>query len=35
VKAVIYGEASRVLETTFFGYRGVLGGFEELWNMRD
>jgi hypothetical protein len=22
-----------VLEITFFGYRGVLGGFKEQWNM--
>ena len=33
LKAVIYGQARRVPETTFFGYRGVLGGLEELWNM--
>jgi hypothetical protein len=23
----------QVLETMFFGYRGVLGGSKELWNM--
>jgi hypothetical protein len=34
LKSVIYGQARRVVETTFFGYRGVLGGFEEPWNMR-
>jgi hypothetical protein len=34
LKAPIYGQARRVLETTFFGYRGVLGGFGEPWNMR-
>ena len=33
IHAVIFGHVSRVLETTFFGYRDVLGGFEELWNM--
>ena len=33
LKAAIYGQARRVVGTTFFGYRGVLGGFEELWNM--
>jgi hypothetical protein len=33
LKAVIYGQAGRVVETTFFGHRDVLGGFEELWNM--
>jgi hypothetical protein len=33
LKAVEYGQTRRVLETTFFGYRGVLGGFEEPWNL--
>jgi hypothetical protein len=33
-KAVICAQARMLLETTFFGYRGVLGGFEELWNIR-
>jgi hypothetical protein len=33
LKAAIYGQAGRVIETTFFGWRGVLGGFEELWSM--
>jgi hypothetical protein len=33
LKAAIYGQARWVLETMFFGYRDVLGGFEELWNM--
>ena len=29
LEAFIYGQARRVLETTFFGYRDVLGGFED------
>ena len=33
LKAAIYGQVGRVVQTTFFGYRDVLGGFEELWNM--
>jgi hypothetical protein len=33
LKSVIYGQARRVVETTFFGYRGVLGGSEEPSNM--
>ena len=33
VKASIYGQARRALETTFFAYRGVLRGSKELWNM--
>jgi hypothetical protein len=33
LKAFIYGQAGRVVETTFFGYRDVLGGLEELWNI--
>jgi hypothetical protein len=33
LNAVIRGQARRVLDTTFFAYRGVLEGFEELWNM--
>jgi hypothetical protein len=32
MKAVECCQAGRVLETTFFAYRDVLGGFEELWN---
>jgi hypothetical protein len=34
LKAVRYGQARRVLEITFFGYRGVLGGSREPWNWR-
>jgi hypothetical protein len=34
LKAVIYGQAGRVLETMFFGWRGVLGGSKEPWNLR-
>jgi hypothetical protein len=34
LKAVIHAQAGRVLETTFFGYRGVLGGFEEPSNTK-
>jgi hypothetical protein len=30
LKDAICGQVSRVLETTFFGFRGVLGGFQEL-----
>jgi hypothetical protein len=30
----MYGQARRVVGTTFFGYRGVLGGSKEPWNMR-
>jgi hypothetical protein len=33
IKAVIHAEVRRVVGTTFFGYRGVLGGLEEPWNM--
>ena len=33
LKGVTYGQARRVVDTTFFGYRGVLGSFEEPWNM--
>ena len=33
LKALICGQARRVVGTTFFGYRGVLGGSKELWNM--
>ena len=33
LKAVIYGEARRVVEITFFAYRDVWGGFRELWTM--
>jgi hypothetical protein len=33
LKAAIYGQVRRVVGTTFFGYRGVLGGSEEPWNM--
>jgi hypothetical protein len=33
LKAVIYGQAGRVVETTFIGYRDILVGFEEPWNM--
>jgi hypothetical protein len=32
-EGLIYGQARRVLETTFFGYRDVSGGSKELWNM--
>jgi hypothetical protein len=28
LKAFIYGQVRRVLETTSFGYKGVLGGFQ-------
>ena len=31
MEAVIHGQARRVLETTFFGYKDLYGGFEELW----
>jgi hypothetical protein len=33
LKAVIYGRAGRVVETTSFGYRDLWGGSKELWNM--
>jgi hypothetical protein len=33
LKAALNGQVGRVVQTTFFGYRDVLGGFEELWNM--
>jgi hypothetical protein len=33
LKAFIYGQARRVVGTTFFGYRGVLGGSKGPWNM--
>jgi hypothetical protein len=33
LKAVIYGQARRLVETTAFAYRDVGGGFEEPWNM--
>jgi hypothetical protein len=29
LKAFTYGQAGRVVETTFFGYRDVLGGVEK------
>jgi hypothetical protein len=29
LKAAIYGQASRVVETTFFGWRGVLGALKS------
>jgi hypothetical protein len=33
LKAVEYGQAGRVVETTFFGYKVVSGGSKEPWNM--
>jgi hypothetical protein len=33
IKALIYGEARRVVGTTFFAYRDVRGGSKEPWNM--
>jgi hypothetical protein len=33
LKAFMYGQAGRVVGTTFLGWRGVLGGLEEPWNM--
>jgi hypothetical protein len=33
LKAVIYGQAGGLVETTFFAYRDVSGGFEEPWNL--
>ena len=34
MKAVIYGQARRLVETTLVGYRDVGGGFEGPGNMR-
>jgi hypothetical protein len=34
LKAAIHGQVRRVLETTSFGYRDLLGGSKELRNMR-
>ena len=33
LKAPIYGQARRVVDIPFVGYRGVLRGLEELWSM--
>ena len=33
LKAVIDGQAGRVVETTFIGQRDLSGGFQELWNV--
>jgi hypothetical protein len=33
LNTVICGEVGRVVGTTFLGWRGVLGGLEEPWNM--
>jgi hypothetical protein len=33
IEALISVQARRAAGTTSFGYRGVLGGFKEPWNM--
>ena len=33
LRVVMYGQARRGLETTFFAYRDVRRGFEVPWNM--